>query len=147
MQETFLGKLCQIFPYLQPIEVDIIVNSAKCTGTISFSSGTPQSKSIIDIHGTKGNLRVDLFNSTITGYGGGTGTIPSRALENLSQSYSILVNSISAVLKVISGQFRQGHYTVIKRFVESVRYNTEPPVTLQAARDVMEAMEKITAQM
>lgn len=128
-------------------EINIIVNSEKGMGTISFSSSSPQSKTIVDIHGTKANLHVDLLSATMTEYGAGSGTIPSRALENLGQGYAILSDSLSAMLKVISGRFRQGHQTVIRRFIESIRYGTEPPVTLQEARDVTEAMEKITAQL
>ncbi|MFC2067611.1 Gfo/Idh/MocA family protein [Chloroflexota bacterium] len=152
---AFMGKLEPVRVYSRKLcnydwviadEIKIILNSERCTGTISFACNSPQSKTIIDIHGTKKHLRVDLFNSAMTEYGSGTGTIPSRAFENLGQCYSILANSLSAALKVISGQFRQGHHTLIKRFVESIRYNTEPPVTLEEARDVTEAIEKITAQ-
>jgi len=142
---VYSRKLCN-YDWVVADEIKIILNSERCTGTIGFACSSPQSKTIIDIHGTKKHLRIDLFNSSITEYGSGTGTIPSRALENLGQSYSILANSLSATLKVISGQFRQGHHTLIKRFVKSIQYGTEPPVTLQEVRAVTEAMEKITTQ-
>jgi predicted dehydrogenase len=142
---AFTGKSCN-HDWVAANEIRIVFKAERGLGTISFICNSPKSKTIIDIHGTKKHLRIDLFNSVITEYGVGIETIPSRALENLGQSYSILTNSISTMLSVISGRFRQGHDTVIKQFIESIQYDTEPPVTLQEARDVIEVLEKITAQ-
>ncbi len=127
-------------------EISVILKGRKGMGTINNSCNSPQSKTIIDIHGTKKHLRIDYFNSVITEYGGGTGSRPSRALENLGQSFSILASTVSTSLSVISGKFHNGHYTLIQRFIESIQNDTEPPVTLQEARDVVEVVEKITAQ-
>ncbi len=152
---AFLGKLEPVgthagksssYDWVVADEIRIVLVAERGMGTINFSCSSPQSKTIIDIHGTKEHLRIDLLNSVMTKYGAGSGSIPSRALENLGQSYSILTNSISTTLSVVSGRFRQGHYTLIKRFIESIQNDTEPPVTLQEARDVIEVVEKVTAQ-
>jgi len=63
-----------------------------------------------------------------------------------SKSFSILASTLSTTLSVISGKFHNGHFTLIQRFIESIQNDTEPPVTLQEARDVVEVMEKVTAQ-
>ncbi len=152
---AFLGKLEPIGTYTRKSssydwvvadEIRIILKGRKGMGTISYSCNSAKSKTIIDIHGTKKHLRIDLLNSVITEYGVGTESRPSRALENLGQSFSILAGTVSTSLSVISGKFRNGHYTLIQRFVESIQNNTEPPVTLQEARDVIEVVEKITTQ-
>ncbi|MFC1967949.1 Gfo/Idh/MocA family protein [Chloroflexota bacterium] len=142
---VYAGKSCN-YDWVAANEIRIVFMAERGRGTISFSCSSPQSKTIIDIHGTKKHLRIDLLNSVMTAYGVGTGTIPSRALENLAQSYSILANSISTTLSVVSGRFRQGHHTLIARFIKSIQDGTEPPVTLQEARNVVEVIEKITAK-
>ena len=127
-------------------EIRIILKGRKGMGAITYGCSSPKDKVIIDIYGTKKNLRIDLWNSAMTEYGVGTGSRPSRALENLGQSFSILASTLSTTLSVISGKFHNGHYTLIQRFIESIQNDTEPPVTLQEARDVIEVVEKVTAQ-
>jgi predicted dehydrogenase len=58
----------------------------------------------------------------------------------------MLASTVSTTLSVISGKFHTGHCTLIQRFIESIQSDTEPPVTLQEARDVIEVVEKVTAQ-
>ena len=127
-------------------EIRIILKGRKGMGIISYSCNAAKSKIIIDIHGTKKHLRIDLWNSVMTEYGVGTESRPSRALENLSQSFSILASTLSTTLSVISGTFHSGHYNLMQRFIKSIQNDTEPPVTLQEARNVLEVMEKVTAQ-
>ena len=152
---TFLGHLepkavhsrkFGSYEWVAADEIRVILKGEKGTGAITYSCTSPKDKVIIDIYGTKKNLRIDLWNSVMTEYGVGTGTRPSRALENLGQSFSILASTVSTTLSVISGKFHNGHYTLIQRFIESIQNDTEPPVTLQEARDAIEVVEKITAQ-
>jgi len=142
---TYTGKSSG-YDWVAADEIRVIWKANKCMGTISYSCNSPKSKTIIDIHGTRKHLRIDLLNSVMTEYGIGIGTRPSRALENLSQSFSILASTISTTLSVISGKFHSGHYTLIERFIESIQDDSEPPVTLQETRDVMEVLERVTAQ-
>jgi len=152
---AFLGKLEPVgthsgksssYDWVVADEIRIILKGRKGMGTISYSCNSAKSKIIIDIHGTKRHLRIDLWNSVITEYGVGTGTRSSRALANLGQSFSILASTLSTTLSVISGKFHNGHFTLIQRFIESIQNDTEPPVTLPEARDVIEVVEKVTAQ-
>ena len=152
---AFLGKLEPVgihcekssnYDWVVADEIMVFLKGEKGMGIISYSCNSAQSKTIIDIHGTKKHLRVDLLNSAITEYGGGKGTRSSRALENLSQSFSILADTIFTTLSVGTGKFHTGHYNLIRGFVESIQNDTEPPVKLQEARDVIDVLEKITAQ-
>ena len=152
---AFLGNLEPVaaqsrkfsgYDWVTADEIRIILKGRKGMGTITYSCNSTKDKVIIDIYGTKKNLRIDLWNSVMTEYGVGTGSRPSRALENLSQSFSILVSSIFTTLSVISGKFHSGHYTLIRGFIESIRNDTEPPVTVEETREVIRTLEKITAQ-
>ena len=152
---AFLGKLEPVgtysgksssYDWVVADEIRIVLKGRKGMGTISYLFNSAKSKTIIDIHGTKKHLRIDFFNSVMTEYGVGTETRPSRALENLGQSLSMLASTVSTTLSVISGKFHNGHYILIQRFIKSIQNDTEPPVTLQEARDVIEVLEKVTAQ-
>ena len=143
--QTCIGK-SRSYDWVVADEIRVVLKSRKGMGTISYSSHSAKDKVIIDIRGTKKHLRIDLWNSVMTGYGFGTETRASRALENLGQSLSILTNTTSTTLNVITGKFHCGHYTLIRQFIQSIQNNSEPPVTFQQARDVIEVLEKITAQ-
>jgi predicted dehydrogenase len=149
---AFLGKVEPVgtnsrkssnYDWVAADEIRVIVKGEKGLGTISLLCNSTQSKTILDIHGTKKHLRIDLFNSVMTEYGSGTGNLVSRARENLQQSFSISASTISTSLSVISGKFHSGHYNLIQRFIESISYGAEPPVSLQEARNVIEVMEKV----
>jgi predicted dehydrogenase len=142
---THTGKSSS-YDWVVADEIRIILKGGKGMGAITCGCSSSKDKVILNIYGTKKNLRIDLWNSVITEYGVGTGTRPSRALENLGQSFSILASTVSTTLSVVSGKFHTGHYTLIRRFIQSIQNDTEPPVTLQEARDVIEVVEKITAQ-
>lgn len=127
-------------------EIKIILEGRKGVGAITFSCSSPKDKVIINIFGTKRNLRIDLWNSVMTGYGVGGESLPSRAWENISQGFSILASTIFTTLSVISGRFHWGHYNLIRRFIESIQNDTELPVTMEESREVVRVLEKITAQ-
>jgi predicted dehydrogenase len=127
-----------------PREVRIVLAGEKGVGGVSYScSSPPKDKMIADIYGTKGNLRVDLWNSVLTRYGVGGAGRAGRALENLGQAFSTVSGSVSTSLDVASGRFHTGHHSLIGRFIESVRKNTEPPVSIEESRNVIEVLEKV----
>ena len=136
----YFGKATD-YDWVMADEVCLVVKGVKGMGIIEYSSNSPKSKNIVDIHGTKKHLRIDVLNSVITEYGTGTVTRTSRALENLSQSYALLSSTIANTVRVFAGRFHTGHYTLIQRFVKSIQNDTEPPVSLKEARDVIEMIE------
>jgi predicted dehydrogenase len=125
-------------------EVRIVLKGERGMGGISYScSNAPKDKLIVDVYGTKGNLRIDLWNSSLVKYGAGGESRSGRAFENLGQAFSIVGNSLLTTLSVVTGRFHTGHYTLIKRVLESVQNDTEPPVTIEEARNVIEVLEKV----
>jgi predicted dehydrogenase len=152
---AFLGKVEPVgihsgkvssYDWVVADETRVILKGIKGVGTITYSPSSAKFKMIIDIHGTKKHLRIDLWNSVMTEYGIGAESLPSRALENLSQSFSILTSTLSTTLSVISNTFHSGHYNLMQAFINSIQKDIEPPVTLQEARNVLEVMEKVAAQ-
>ena len=156
LASAFLGKLKPVavtignlnnYDFVSADEIRIIFEGDKGAGTISFSSSSPKSKTIIDIHGTKSHLRIDLLNSAMYEYGRGTDTLMSRGIENLGQSIDVTIKTIATSMKVISGNFHSGHYTLIQRFIKSIQNNTEQPVSWREARHVIEVLEQITSHL
>ena len=72
------------YDWLDADEIRIILEGRQGTGVITFSRLLSKDKVIIDIFGTKKNLRIDQWNSVMTEYGVGGESRPSRGLENLS---------------------------------------------------------------
>jgi predicted dehydrogenase len=122
----------------------VVLEGKSGMGIIDYSSPSPREKVIIDVHGTRKNLYVDIWNSTSVEYGTGSASRASRASENLSRSFSLLACTVSTTLSVIAGRFRSGHYNVISSFVQSVRSGSEQPVSMEQAREVIRVMERIT---
>lgn len=152
--QAFLGNLEPLSVHTRKLssynwvvadELRVILESEKGMATITSSCNWPKDKAIVDIFGTKMNLRIDLWNSVMTTYGVGGHARPSRGLQNLNQSFSILASTIFTTLNVILGKFHRGHHTLIRSFIESIQNDTESPVTAEEGREVVRVWEAITS--
>lgn len=130
--------------YAASIALRAILEGKNAVGVISCSGPATKDKTIIDINGTRKNLRIDLWNSTEVEYGRHGLSRSSRALENLEQSLSILKCSVSTAGSVVSGRFHSGHSTIIRGFIDSVQNQTDPPISINEAREVIRVLQDIT---
>jgi predicted dehydrogenase len=128
-------------------ELRVIVEGENGLGTITLSCNWPRGESTVDIYGTRRNLHVNLRSALLTRHGSGGDNGLWRGLDNLSQSYQHMVCTASAAFNTILGRYSIGHHTLISRFIDSVRDNTEPPVTGEEGREVVRQMEIIVAGM
>ena len=124
--------------------IEVILEGINGLGAITCSGPSSKDKTIIDIHGTRKNMRIDLFNSTLLEYGTGSSSRSSRALENLQQVFSLLTCTAGTTLNVLTGRFHSGHFNIIRGFVQSIRNNTNAPVSVEQAREVIRVLEGIT---
>jgi predicted dehydrogenase len=125
-------------------EIRVILEGKSGVGTLVYSGASHKDKVIIDVHGTKKNLRIDLWNSARFEYNVGSPSLAWRALENLGQSLSVAACTVNVALSVLTGRFHGGHFTLIQRFVRSIRDGTEAPVSMEQAREVIRVLEGIT---
>ena len=126
------------------IALRAVMEGKNSVGVISCSGPSTKDKTLIDINGTRKNLRIDLWNSTEVEYGRhGTGR-SSRALENMELSLSILKCSVVTAGSVIAGRFKSGHTTIIHGFIDSVLNRTDPPISIDEAREVIRVLQDIT---
>lgn len=151
LAQAFLGNVEPIavhtkkfssYDWVVADELRVILEAEKGVATITSSCNWPRDLCALDIFGTKMNLRVDLSNATLTTYG----PVRSPLLENLNQAYQQMANAASRALsRIMCRHYHSGHYTLIARFVDSIRNNQTPPVTGEEGREVVIIYEKITA--
>lgn len=137
------------FEHLPIDEVQILVKGEKGLGTIIISLNWP-SLWHLDVYGTKDSLHGNLNNSYVVTGGGRTNMgrpfAKSVARDNVSRSLQIIGDSASTGSRMMSGAHR-GHFVQIRRFIDSVQSNTEPPVTAEDAREVLRLWIDITSRM
>lgn len=141
-------KICHR-DYIAADEVRMILEGENGLGTIIFSCNSPRHSHSVDIFGTEANLHADLHNSVVIKYGkygGAESSLLSCGLENLLRGFQILVGTASTTAKVILGK-RGGHRVVINEFIKSIQNDTEPPVTAEDGRKVLEILEKVVSQL
>ena len=153
LAQLFLGEVEPVAVYAgkssgsHPTPADVlrvILKGERGVGVISWSGPATKDKTVIDITGTRKNLRVDLWNAAKVEYGMRGTSRPARALENLGQAASLLGSTAGTALSVATGRFSRGHFTLIRAFVESVREGKDPPVLPAQAREVIRVLEVIT---
>jgi len=153
LTQAFLGVVNPASVYIRNADLNsqetsltfrAILEGRSAAGAISCLGPATKEKAIIDINGTRKNLRIDLWNSTEVEYGRHGLSRSSRALENLEQCLSILKCSVSTVGSVVTGRFHSGHSTIIRGFVDSVKNGTDQPVSIGEAREVIRVLEDIT---
>lgn len=151
----FLGKLGPVavhtrkvssYDWMHVDELYIILKARNGMGTVISSCNWPKGTAIIDIFGTKMNLRLDIYNAVLTKYARWGSNRPWRALDNVSQSFQQVACTVSTASKKIMGRYHGGDYICIQKFIESIRNNTQPPVTAEEGKEVIRVFEKITSQ-
>lgn len=153
LTQAFLGSVDPVQVHIRGAQDDqqissktiaVILEGKAGVGTITFKGPCSKDKTIIDIHGTKKDVRIDLFNSVQLEYGTGGSSRSSRALENLLQAFSLLSCTAETTLSVLTGRFHSGHFTNIRSFMQSIRNDTDAPVSMEQAREVIRVLEGIT---
>lgn len=153
---AFLGKLevtavssqkIGHYDWLEADELRVILESKNSLATINSSVNGPSNSMAIDFIGTKTSLHL---NSVSNGVIIKDTTVRRnrlpRDLENLSITTQWLVGSVSNVVRGILGRHQNGHYNLIKRFIQSLKDNTELPVAVAEVRAMMRLYDAITSQ-
>jgi len=140
-----VGKLGS-YDWVVPDELRVILKGKKGIATIACSCNWVERVIVFDTFGTAKDLVVDLRNNVLITRGRETSSL--RALSrNLGDGSQYLAGAVYRALQVIAGRLRIGHYILIRRFIESIQNDTEPPVTVEQCREVVRVCEKIVTQM
>lgn len=153
--QAFVGNMETIAVYARKLssydwvaadELRVILKGERGLATLTESLNWGRDTMMLDIFGTRMNLHVDVWGSTIVTYAPAGYNRSSRGMWDLRQGVQQLTGTMSTALKVILGRHRNGHLTLIRRFAESIQNDTESPVMAEEAREVVRVFEEITGQ-
>ncbi|MFC1992480.1 Gfo/Idh/MocA family oxidoreductase [Chloroflexota bacterium] len=153
---AFMGRLelagvyvCKASPYdwMKADELRVVLKGKQGLAVITESANCSKDIMVVDILGTRKLLHVDHRGSVMTVFGvDGKQSAISRGWIRLTQIYQLLAYTACSTLITLLGRFRSGHYTLIKRFMESIQNGTEPPVSVEEIRETVRLWHEITAR-
>ena len=130
-------------PPVRSDDFRVILEGKVGVGLVAWLGPASTDRMIINITGTRKNVRVDLWNTVKFEYGMRSPSNAAKALERL-QCFSILACSVGAALRLIMRGSHSGHLAIIRGFVQSVHEGKVPPVSVEQAREVVKVLEAIT---
>jgi predicted dehydrogenase len=156
LAQAFLGELEPAAVYSRRLsnrnwlladELRVVLEGRNSLVTITESVNLPDDFMLLDIFGTKMSLHVDLWGLVLTRYAvaGGGGRF-ARGRQNLELGFQRLAGTAGTTARVISGYYHSGYFSLIRRFLESVRSGIGIPVTVEEAREVVKLYQAVTAQ-
>jgi len=149
--ESFLGDLRIVkvnslkfstHEWLKADEVRIMLENSTCTASVTCSLNVP-SIWFINFIGTKGYLHVSIARGVAIIH------FPAdrffaKGLDNLWTSCQWTNDTICVAIKHIFNRYHDGHYHIIKRFVDALQKGDEPAVSLETARKVTKLYQEVT---
>lgn len=144
IEEISTSAVCRgTFPGGWQDEIRVLVRSDKVTGYMNCSVSERPDIESLTIRGTKGILYADSFNDIIT-----VRRLPnlprkiSRGLSGFQLAYQYLAGSLLSIFRVVTGRMDKanGIGVVISEFYESVRNGTEPPISMDHSRRVVDLL-------
>jgi predicted dehydrogenase len=155
LAQAFLGELEPAAVYSRKLsnrdwllaeELRVVLGGRNSLVTITESVNWPDDFMLLDIFGTKMSLHVDLWGLVLTRYAVAMGGRFARGRQNLELGFQRLAGTAGTTARVISGRFHSGHFSLIRRFLESVRSGIGIPVTVEEAREAVRLYQAVTAK-
>ena len=126
-------------------ELRVILEGRQGLVTITESLNWPKDTMTVHIFGTRRCLCAAIHGGVLTRYGAGAESRAWRAIDNVSQGCQLLAGTISTTMSVTWGRYRNGHRTLIDRFIEAVATDAAPPVSGEEGREVVRLWQDITS--
>lgn len=129
-------------------EFRIELEGEKAMSSITVSYASNRHESVIDIMGTEGILHLDLSKMVLTHYGRKVSSRPLPVIRHLFKvSCQVLGGVAVNAFKLTTGTLKLGHDIIIERFVDCILNDTQPPITGEEGKKVVEVMEMIVARL
>lgn len=129
-------------------ELRVLFEGESGLGAMSVSVTTNPYQVFLNIYGTEMTLHVDLLTNTLVKLRrSGMGGILQTVLVNSDQGLRLLSESVTSSAQTPQDQQILGHGMFIRKFYESVREGTDPPVTAEAGRAVVEVLSQVWAKL
>ena len=129
-------------------ELRVLFDGEPGLGAMAVSVTTNPYQVFLNIFGTKMTLHVDLLTNTVLKLkSSGTGGLLQAVLLDPDQGLRLLAESVTISVQAPGHQRILGHGVLIRKFYESIREGTDPPVTAEAGRAVVEVLSQIWAML
>lgn len=159
LEGEFLGNLDPIavhtkkfssYGWIRSDELRVILDGEKGVGTIALSLNAPRNEALMDIYGTKMNLHLELWTSTMIRHK----TTSVASFPTTKDSFSLGVDILSRAFQEVGGacgnasklilrKIHSGHYFIIHNFVEHILNNEKLLVTAKDGMETVRVIEKI----
>lgn len=132
---------------LQPlslVEASMKSELESATAYLRFTFNAPRDEWILAIIGTKRAAIVDFFRDTIVELNEGGEHMPTEVLSNsLTFIWKTAAEIANSGLRFLSKRLYFGHDALIQRFIDAIENDTEPPVSAEKGKMVIELIEQI----
>ena len=150
LEVKVMHKSFGTLPHGIPDELRILIKGEKAFGTLTFSFAAKPHLHFVRIYGT--NMMAEVDFNTMSNVLHPVSSLPKaaqKATYNLSESWQLFKSTTANVINFARGKLKpyQGMKILIHRFYDSIKGNSEMPVTKQQALLVIETMDKIWQQL
>jgi|GEM_PF-4094923 predicted dehydrogenase len=112
------------------------------TAYIYSAFNSPRDEWIMAIIGTKRVAIINFFRDTITELDEGNRHTPSEVLMNsLNLIWQITKETAHSGFRFLTKNLYFGHDELVRRFIDSIENDTEPPVSAEKGKLVLEIIE------
>jgi predicted dehydrogenase len=154
---AFLGKFDSVraiarknskFPWVTFDELKILVDAEKGMGAFTNSCNSSKFKFTLDIYGTDGSLHIDNVTQTIIHTHSRSNRTHALVLDKLGLSLQMLAGTVYVTIQSLLGRkwYHIGQRALFKKFIESIRYNLEPPVSGDDGRENVRVLQEVWKQ-
>jgi len=133
-----------------PDELRVLIKGRETLGTLSISLAIKPHLNFLRIYGSRAVLHVDLANMILSVER--LRPLPkaaARGLMSVEHGARIALGAMENAMKLVLGQLKPypGLGELIHRYYESIERNSEPPVTGEAGRRIVQVFEQIRTKL
>jgi predicted dehydrogenase len=127
-------------------ELRVILKGDAGVSTITNSANGLARFMALDLMGTRASMYVNVSSGALVRHIPVQGGRFLWGLDNIWAVFQYLTSTSSGVLRFLFRLHHNEHHNLIKEFIQSIRDNTDPPVTLEEAREVIRIYQDITSR-
>ena len=131
------------YDWMKSDELYVTFRVGEKLGRAYASFNAPRKAIFISLYGTEATLKLDIINSTKILLPRRKTTRFARGYDSFSQAAQLVKSTLGNMAKIALGSWLSGHEMCIKLFAQSLVDNTEPPVTIEEGKRVIEVLEEI----
>lgn len=130
-------------PSLPAKELRVLLTGDSVLASLCLSTASQPFRFYMIIHGTEKTLTLDLATNVLITLRGDPRGKFSKAWVNVDHGCQLLLETLFNVARTLGRRQRRSHATLIRKFYQSLRHGTEPPVTADEGRAVVAVLDRI----